>query len=215
MIGRLDAGAPDSGKFLQWDRLLSFTSLHRRRATVFTDKKMLQRCQQIRTQPSFLLANIVEIPALQQQRKEPLCKIFRLLGTSALTPDETIDRSPISAAKFFQCLPGFRGLTVRFQHHAPMRRGKRDTAALRAWGDSIPRRLILVSGHVYDPNKKARDKQARILACAWSCRHRTTDWKLLRRIRRNQARRPRADATYTMPSRRTTCLPASKSCTRA
>ena len=66
-----------------------------------------------------------------------------------------------------------------------MRRGKRDPAVLRAWGDSIPRRLILVSGHVYDPNKKARDKQARILACAWSCRHRTTDWKVAAATERN------------------------------
>ena len=77
------SAAPERGKFLQRDRLLSFTSFHRHRAAVFTDKKMLQRRQQIRTQTSFLFANIIKIPALQQQGKKgsgldlplPLCPV--------------------------------------------------------------------------------------------------------------------------------------------
>jgi hypothetical protein len=42
MICRLDIGAPDGGKFLQWDGLLSFTSFHCHGAAVLTNKEMLQ-----------------------------------------------------------------------------------------------------------------------------------------------------------------------------
>lgn len=41
-------------------------------AAVFTDEEMFKRRQQIRTRSSFLFANSVENPALQQQGKKGL-----------------------------------------------------------------------------------------------------------------------------------------------
>ena len=42
------------------------------RTVAFVGQKMLERREQIRTQSSFLFANCIEIPALQQQRKKTL-----------------------------------------------------------------------------------------------------------------------------------------------
>src|ERR1700757_1162780 len=104
MICRLQLSASDRDKFFPRDRLLSFTSFHCHRAAVFTDEKMLQRCEQIRTQPSFLFANSIKIPALQQQREKTLGQIFGFLCFDAFSPNETINRSPIRAAKFLERL---------------------------------------------------------------------------------------------------------------
>src|SRR5207253_10720324 len=55
-----------------------------------------------------------------------LSEILRLLWRNALSPHETKDGSPIHAAKLFQCFFSRRGFALRFQHHAPVRRRKRD-----------------------------------------------------------------------------------------
>ena len=64
MICRPDVSTPDRSKLLQWDGLLSFPSFHCHGAAVLTNKEMFERRQQIRTQTSFLFANIIKIPAL-------------------------------------------------------------------------------------------------------------------------------------------------------
>ena len=70
MIGWFYVAPLGDAKFVQRHRLLSFASLYGHRAAVLTDEKMFQRRQQIRTQASFLFANIIEVPALQQQSKK-------------------------------------------------------------------------------------------------------------------------------------------------
>ena len=70
MIGWFHVIRSAPHKFVQRHRLLSFASFLRHRAPVFTDEKMFERRQQIRTQSSFLFANSIEVPALQQQRKK-------------------------------------------------------------------------------------------------------------------------------------------------
>src|SRR5439155_26813993 len=87
---------------------------------------MFQRREQVRTQTSFLFAHSIQIPTLQKQRKKALGKIFRFLGSNALSPYETVNRSPISAAKFFQRLLRCGRLALRLQDHAPMSRRKCD-----------------------------------------------------------------------------------------
>ena len=78
----------------------------------------------------------------------------------ALSPDETINWRPIRAAKFFErCLR--RGCwTLRVEHNAPMRRGKR-RAAIGAFVNRGQRSYIVGSGgHISDPIKKPRRMQA-------------------------------------------------------
>src|SRR5262249_40660162 len=93
---------------------------------------MFERGEQIRTQTPFFFAHSIEVPALQQQCEEALSEIFRLFRSNALSSYEPINRSPISAAKFFQCRLCCWGFTLRRQHHAPARGSKRDRAVLRA-----------------------------------------------------------------------------------
>src|SRR5436190_17504817 len=100
-------------KFFQRDRVLSFTSLQCHRAPVFADEKMLQRRQQVRTQASLLSSNIIKIPALQQQGKKTLGKIFRFLWPRAFSPDEGVNGSPVGTAKPFERLLGRWRSTLR------------------------------------------------------------------------------------------------------
>src|SRR4029077_14776132 len=89
---------------------------------------MLERREQIRTQASFFLAHNVQVSAFQQQRKKTLSEIFCFFGTGALSPHETINWWPISAAKFFKCGLRCGCWTLCLQHQAPMRGGKRRAA---------------------------------------------------------------------------------------
>src|SRR6266487_4141556 len=121
---------------------------------------MFQRREQIRTQTPFVFAHSVQIPTLQKQRKKALSKIFRLLWLSALPPHETINGSPIRAAKFFQRSLRCRRWTLRLQNNTPMSCRKRRRAVFCAWGDPITRGVILIHRHVPNPNRKSAQKQA-------------------------------------------------------
>ena len=66
-----------------------------------------------------------QISALQQQREETLGKILRLLLSGSLAASRSINRSPIGATKFFECLLCRGRFALRFQDHAPMRGRKR------------------------------------------------------------------------------------------
>src|SRR5215468_9548530 len=86
---------------------------------------MLQRRKQIRTQAPFLLADRIQVAALQQQSKKALREIFRLFRPDALPSYEAIDRSPIRCAEFFKgCLRCGRW-TLRLKYYAPVRGTKR------------------------------------------------------------------------------------------
>src|SRR6266542_5792866 len=106
---------------------------------------MLKRRQQIRTQTPLLFADSLKVPTLQQQRKEPLGEIFRFLLLNALSPHETINRSPVSAAKFIERRLCCWACTLRRQHHTPVSSCKRDAPVLRARADPIPFRMILLT----------------------------------------------------------------------
>src|SRR6266550_322459 len=109
---------------------------------------MFERRQQIRTQAPLLFTDSIQIPAFQEQRKKPLGEIFGFLGADALPPHETVNRSPIRAAKFFERRLCCWRWALRFQDHAPMSCGKSNRTVLRAWADLIPRGLILVKRHI-------------------------------------------------------------------
>src|SRR4029077_12909128 len=91
-------------EFFQRDQMLTFASLHRHCTALLAGEEMFQRREKIGTQSSFLLADSIQIAPLQQQREKTLSKIFRVLSPYALSSHETINRSPISAAEFFQRL---------------------------------------------------------------------------------------------------------------
>src|SRR4029453_18179429 len=138
---------------------------------------MLKRCEQIKSEPFFFLANRIEIAALQQQSKKPLCEIFRLFRSNALSSYETINRTPIRAAKsleFFLCR---RRLPLCLQHHAPVRSSKRRAAMSSV--DRGPRsHLIFSRGHVSNPSKKSATNQAlSVQSFKGSYRRRHLHWR--------------------------------------
>src|SRR6266436_6041457 len=93
---------------------------------------MFQRPEEIRTQTAFFFANGIEIPALQQQCEKALSEIFCLFRPDALSSYETVNRSPVGAAKFFECLLRRGRWTLRRQYDAPMRGSKCHRAVIRA-----------------------------------------------------------------------------------
>src|SRR5215467_12305833 len=108
---------------------------------------MLQRRQEIRAQTAFFFADSIQVPALQQQSKKALSKIFCLFRPDALSPYETINWSPVSAAKFFERFLG-RGRSASCrEHNAPMSCCKRHRAALCSRRDLIPRGLTVLNRH--------------------------------------------------------------------
>jgi hypothetical protein len=78
-------------------------------------------------------------------RKKTLSEILRLFRPGPLSPHETINRSPVRAAKFLESLLCRGCWTLRFQHYAPMRGGKR-RAAIGASANRGQRRHIVGSG---------------------------------------------------------------------
>src|SRR5512132_3954593 len=109
---------------------------------------MLQRCEQIRSEPSFFLANGIEIAALQQKSEKTLREILRLFRFNALSSHKTVNWSPICAPTFFQCLLRCGGCSSRREHNAPMRSRECRRTVLRASADSGQRRDFTTSGHV-------------------------------------------------------------------
>src|SRR6266699_5530896 len=93
---------------------------------------MFERRQQIRTQAPLLFTDSIQIPAFQEQRKKPLGEIFGFLGAEALPPHETVNRSPIRAAKFFERFLRCGRWTLRGEHHTPVSSNKRNPGVLRA-----------------------------------------------------------------------------------
>jgi F0F1-type ATP synthase beta subunit len=63
---------------------------------------MFERHKQIRTKSPLFFPDSAQISAFEQQRKKTLREILCLLGFDTLSPNEAINRSPISAAKLLQ-----------------------------------------------------------------------------------------------------------------
>src|SRR5215471_9408335 len=109
----------------------------------FVYQKIFQRRKQVRAKSSFFLAHAVQIFAFQDQSEKALCKILRLLWPGTLSPHEAINGSPIGAAKSFKRLLCRWRFTLRLQHQAPVRRGKRRRAVKSIsanrgqWSDSL------------------------------------------------------------------------------
>src|SRR5580765_6444788 len=83
----------------------------------FVGQQMFYRRQQEGTEAAFALMNRRERLVRQQSREKLLREILRVLGTVTLSPNISIKRWPIGAAKLLQ---GYGGLRVlRIPHHAP------------------------------------------------------------------------------------------------
>src|SRR4029077_17874016 len=93
-------------------------------------------------------------------REKTLRKVFRVRRRDALSPNEAINGSPISATKLFERFLSRRRLALRLQHHAPVGGGKRDRALFRAWGDTTPRGLIINRHVAIETKSHAKRKPA-------------------------------------------------------
>src|SRR5215475_6511104 len=114
-----------NAQFLQRNEPLSFSSLDRHGMARLVGKKILERHNEIRTKSPLLLADGIQIFALQQQREETLREIFCLLGANTLSPHEAKNRSPINAAELFERFLRRWRITLCLEHHAPVRGSKR------------------------------------------------------------------------------------------
>jgi hypothetical protein len=155
-VSRFHIDALFVAELFQRDYSLATTSLNGHRTASLISEKIFERNQQIRTQPPFFLANPIQTFALQQQREKGLSEIFRLFWFDALPPHETINWSPVCAAKFFECLLCCGRWALRREHNAPMSCCKCRRPVLCAWGDPIPRGLILINRHACNLSKKSR-----------------------------------------------------------
>src|SRR5262245_15880110 len=136
-------------QLVQGNQLLTFASFNCHGTLVLVRQEMLQRCEQVRTQASFFLANGIQIPALEQERKKPLREIFCLLRFGAMSPHETINGPPVGAAEFFErCLCSWRG-TLCLQDHAPVcsRKGRR-TLMNPSANCAQRRQLVFTGAHI-------------------------------------------------------------------
>ena len=94
---------------------------------------------------AFLAANRIEVPSLEKTRKEALREIFRFLRRGSLPPDESIKRSPITAANLFERLLRRSRSALRRQHDAPVSGDKGRSAVLqRLWSGVHERRVYLL-----------------------------------------------------------------------
>src|SRR5215211_2431884 len=94
------------------------TTLDRRGITALVRHEMLERREKKRTQPALFLTHGLEILAVQNQREKPLRDILRLVSATTLSPHESVNGPPISAAKILQRLLGCRRFTSRRRHYA-------------------------------------------------------------------------------------------------
>src|SRR5713101_7672318 len=109
-MSRLLVGAFAREQIVQRNQRPAFASFDGQFAMPRLGEKILQRCQQIRTQTSPFLPDSFEVPPFEQPRKKSLSKILRFLRLIALAPHETVKGPPIGSAELFQrrvCLRRF------------------------------------------------------------------------------------------------------------
>ena len=73
---------------------------------------------------ALFFTNSLQVPALQQQRKETLCEIFRVVCFYTLASHKGKNGPPICSAKFLERFLRCRRFSLRSQHYAPLRSGK-------------------------------------------------------------------------------------------
>src|SRR5215208_6673665 len=76
-----------------------FPSFDRKFAMSRLGKKILERCQQIRTQTSPFLPDSFQVLPLEQPREKSLSEILCFLRLIAFASDEAVQWPPVSAAK--------------------------------------------------------------------------------------------------------------------
>src|SRR4029453_4288254 len=114
----------------QGDKPPSFSSLDRHRVARLIGQKILERHNKIRTKSPLFLTDGIPIFALQQQREKTLGQIPRFVWPNALSSHEAINGSPICATKPFKRFSCRWQITLRLQHHTPVRGSKRGYLSL-------------------------------------------------------------------------------------
>ena len=88
--------------------LLPFSAFGGGGARAFRHKEIFYRPERVRTQSAFFPPHRLKIAALEKTGEETLGQILCFLGRITLPPDETIERPPVSTAKFLQRFLRFR-----------------------------------------------------------------------------------------------------------
>src|SRR5262245_28485504 len=95
---------------------------------------MFKRHKKIGTQTSLFAPNCIQISVFEQTRKKFLDQILRLFSSTAVPPNKSVKRSPISSAEYFQCFVRSRRLALRLQYDTPTSGRERCAATIRALG---------------------------------------------------------------------------------
>jgi hypothetical protein len=158
--------------FLDRNDLTTATSLERSGAVVFIVQKVLERSQQERAQPAFLLVSAGQAVLLEQMSEETLNKVLGIGGRESAVPKKTVKRWPIGFAK-----TGERPLSrvscfllARAQHDGPMRRLKRSTTLLQRSRDRFRSLRVAERTRFCQKNRAERfvNAKAQIVAASLS-----------------------------------------------
>src|SRR5215469_1329252 len=103
---------------------------------------MFERREKERALAPFLSPHRIEIPPLQQPCEETLRQVLGLFDRATFSPDEGVNRRPISATEFFQRLLCRWRPILRRQHYAPVSCCE-CRPVLCTWGGPIPRGLAV------------------------------------------------------------------------
>src|SRR2546430_7370879 len=87
-------------------------------------EETFERDKQVRTQTPLLAPDRVQISVFEQARKKFLNQILCFFSSKALSPDKSVERSPISATEYFECSLCSGSFALRLQYQAPMRGGE-------------------------------------------------------------------------------------------
>src|SRR5262245_19326840 len=102
----------------------SLVAFHSAGAMLFAGQKAFERDKKIRTQPSLLAADRIQISVFKQTRKKFLDQVLCFFASKALPPDKSVERSPISSTKYFECFLRGGRVALRLQYYAPMSGGE-------------------------------------------------------------------------------------------
>src|SRR5713101_2080269 len=102
-FGELEIGDLRLEQFLQWDMRTALVPLNTAGALPLAGQEMFERHEQIRTQTSLLAADSLQTSSFKQTGEKFLDQILCVLWFNTLASDKSVERSPISSAKYFEC----------------------------------------------------------------------------------------------------------------
>src|SRR5436190_19428134 len=104
-------------QFVQRDMWTALVPLNATGAMPLGREETFERHEQVRTQTSLLAPDHVQISVFEQTREKFLDQILRFFSSKALSPNESVERSPIGTAKYLECFLRSGRFALRLQYY--------------------------------------------------------------------------------------------------